>query len=441
MQITELKNEGLDFEVKVIIPADKIINEIQKELTNLTKKVKVDGFRFGKVPLSIINKKYGASVKSDVVQHQVRHSIEQVIKDNNLNIATDPKIEGFKSEDGKDLEFTLKFELMPKISIPDLKKISLEKPFLKVSDADIDSHIEKLIEFSKEYTKESKAKPARGDQVTIDAIGYVDNKAFEGGKLDNYKLVLGSKTFIDTFEDQLIGSKAGDELTVKVTFPDDYQQKDLAGKPAEFKVVVKAVHKAEMPKIDDEFAKKFNCETVEKLRDQISKNIASIFAEPIHTLMKMRLFDQLENILKFDVPESLTDREYQILKSQVEQEEGGSLPIKGKKEKDLNEYYKSLSLRRVRIGLMLAEYVKEKALRIEQNDLRDAVMAQARNFPGQEKSVVEFYQKNTNALESLKGTILEEKAVKHIFDNEIKIIEKEYNKKALEKFLEAQSQE
>ena len=440
MQITELKNEGLDFEVRVVIPADKIFDEIQKELTHLTKKVRIDGFRFGKVPLSIVNKKYGASVKSDVLQHQVKHSIEKVIKDNNLNIATDPKIENFKSEDEKDLEFTLKFELMPKITMPDFKQISLEKPFLKVSDADINDHIERLVEFSKEYTKESKAKAAKGDQVTIDAIGYVDNKAFEGGKLDNYKLVLGSKTFIDTFEDQLIGSKVNDELTVKVTFPDNYQQKDLASKPAEFKVVVKAVHKAEVPKIDDELAKKFNCENVEKLRAQIAKNIESTFDESINTLMKMRLFDQLESTLKFDVPESLVEREYQILKTQIAREEGESLPVKGKKEKDLEEYYKKLSLRRVRIGLMLAEYVKEKALRIEQNDLKDAVMAQARSFPGQEKSVIEFYQKNSNALESLKGSILEEKAVKHIFDNQVNISKKQYNKKDLEEFLESQNQ-
>ncbi|WP_417904985.1 trigger factor [Candidatus Tisiphia endosymbiont of Micropterix aruncella] len=435
MQVTELKNEGLDFEVKVVLPSSKIANEVQKELASLAKKVKLDGFRVGKVPISIVNKKYKQSVRSDVVNHEINHAVQHVIKDHKLKTVGDPQLENLRNEENEDIEFTLKFELLPDIELPNFKKMKITHPKLVIKEDDVNKQIDKLASISKIYNKESKGKVKKGQEVTIDAIGYVNNEAFEGGKVTDYKLVIGSGAFIEGFEDQLIGTKTGDEVEVNVKFPEDYHMEQVAGQPAKFIVQVKAVHSADEVVVDDEFAKKFNCETLEELRDNISKSIENEYSESIRTLMKMSLFDQLEKLLTFNVPKSLIDQEISILKSQTERNSDSDSIFKDKSEAEISEYYNKLVLRRVRIGLMLSEYMKIKNLHIEQKDLVSAIMAQARKFPGQETAIFDFYKKNPNALEHLKGPLLEEKTVQHIFDNEVILEEKNYTKEKLEEFL------
>lgn len=436
MNIAELKNDQTEYHAKVTIAEKEVSAIVDKELAIVAKTARMDGFRVGKVPAGALKKKYSASIKTDFVRKKIDEAINEIIKKNNLNISIDPTIDDLNMEDGKDLEFTLKFELLPEIKMPDFKKISIEKPVLKVADKDIDEQIDRLASFSKSYDEESKTKAKKGDQLTIDAIGYVDGKAFDGGKLDGHKLVLGSGAFIPGFEDQLIGTKAGDDVTVKVDFPKDYHAQDLAGKPSEFKVHVKAIHKEKAVKIDDEFAKKFQCDTVEKLKEQISKNIEGSYNDSIHVKMKMELFDKLNGLLKFEAPSSLLSREKDVLKNQTAQMEYEDPSIKDKSEKEKETYFDNLASRRVKIGLMLAEYVKIKELKIEENDIRSAIMAQARNYPGQERAVIEFYQKDRKAIESLKGPILEEKAVKEIFTKEVTVTEKSYTKDKLEKLLE-----
>ena len=435
MIISELKKDKTEFHAKVTISVQEISKEIDTELASVAKTAKMDGFRVGKVPLTVLRKKYVPTIRNGIARDKIDAAIKQIIKDNKLNIAFDPAIEDFKNEDKQDIEFVLKFELLPVITLPDFKKISIEKPVLDVSKKDIDEQLDRIVSFSKSYDKETKSKAKSGDQVTIDAIGYVDGEAFDGGKLNAHKLVLGSKSFIPGFEDQLIGSKAGDDISVKVDFPKDYHSKDLAGKPSEFKVKVLAVHQESAQKIDDEFAKKFKCENVEQLREQISKNISSNYDESILVLMKMKLFDKLEELLKFEIPASLLEREKEILKGQSSQL-GDDAEIKNMSDKEKVKYFDDLAARRVRIGLMLAEYVKQKDLSITEEDLRQALIEQAKNYPGQEQMVIEFYQKNKNALENLKGPILESKGVKAIFANEVVIKEKSYSTDKLEKLLE-----
>ncbi len=435
MIISELKKDKTEFHAKVTISVQEISKEIDTELASVAKTAKMDGFRVGKVPLTVLRKKYVPTIRNGIARDKIDAAIKQIIKDNKLNIAFDPAIEDFKNEDKQDIEFVLKFELLPVITLPDFKKISIEKPVLDVSKKDIDEQLDRIVSFSKSYDKETKSKAKSGDQVTIDAIGYVDGEAFDGGKLNAHKLVLGSKSFIPGFEDQLIGSKAGDDVSVKVDFPKDYHSKDLAGKPSEFKVSVLAVHQESAQKIDDEFAKKFKCENVEQLREQISKNISSNYDESILVLMKMKLFDKLEELLKFEIPASLLEREKEILKGQSSQL-GDDAEIKNMSDKEKVKYFDNLAARRVRIGLMLAEYVKQKDLSITEEDLRQALIEQAKNYPGQEQMVIEFYQKNKNALENLKGPILESKGVKAIFANEVVIKEKSYSTDKLEKLLE-----
>ncbi len=435
MIISELKKDKTEFHAKVTISIHDISQQIDTELANVAKTAKMDGFRVGKVPLTVLRKKYVPTIRNGIARDKIDAATKQIIKDNKLNIAFDPAIDDFKNEDDKDIEFVLKFELLPVITLPDFKKISIEKPVLDVSKKDIDEQLDRILSFSKSYDKETKSKAKSGDQVTIDAIGYVDGVAFDGGKLNAHKLVLGSKSFIPGFEDQLIGSKAGDDVSVKVDFPKDYHSKDLAGKPSEFKVKVLAVHQESTQKIDDEFAKKFKCENVEQLREQISKNISSNYDESILIFMKMELFDKLEELLKFEIPASLLEREKEILKDQVSKV-GDNAEVKSMSDKERAKYFDDLASRRVRIGLMLAEYVKQKGLSITEEDLRHALIEQAKNYPGQEQMVIEFYQKNKNALENLKGPILESKGVKAIFANEVVIKEKLYTADKLEKFLE-----
>ena len=433
MKIVELKKDKTEFHAKVAISAKEITGEVDKELKDIAKTAKMDGFRVGKIPAHILKKKYGSSIKADSMRKKINSSVDEIAEKNKLNVAMDPVIEGIRDEDGKDLEFTVKFDLLPEIKLPKFKKISVEKPILKITDKDVDEQIDKIANFSKTYEKESKGKATNGDQLTIDAVGYVDGKAFDGGKLDDHKLVLGSNAFIPGFEDQLIGSKNGDNVKVKVTFPEEYHSKNLAGKPSEFKVKVKAVNKPSNPKIDDEFAKKFKCDTVAKLKEQIKQNFSTSYEKSIHVMMKMNLFDKLEGMLKFDVPKSLIEKEVSILEKQSDQFVDPEISKKSDKEKA--EYFEKLASRRVRIGLVLAEYVKQKNLKITEDDVRQAIIAQARNYPGQEQQVIEFYQKDLQALEALKGPILEEKGVKEIFGNEIIINEKTYSRDKLEKLL------
>ncbi|MFV9929641.1 MAG: trigger factor [Rickettsia endosymbiont of Haemaphysalis japonica] len=434
MGITVLKNEGLDFHARISTPLSEIDGDIQKALLDLTKKVKITGFRAGKVPVSIVKKKYGTAVRNDIIERRINHSVNHVIKEHNLNIIGRPKIEELQNESDKVLEFTVKIELLPKITIPDLKKISLDRPKLEVNSKDVEEQLEKLAALTKNYTKASKAKIKDGDQVTIDAIGYIKEKAFEDGKLNDFKVIIGSNALIPGFEKQLTGSKTGSEVDVNVTFPENYHAKDLAGKDARFVVQIKAVHTAKPTVIDDKFAKKFQSNSLEELRTHFTKQIENESEEAINTIMKMNLFDKLEKLLDFDVPESLLEQEKNILKSRTDKNE------QDKSSKEITAYYNKLALRRVRIGLLLAEYAKSKNLQLEPDDFRKVIMQQARNFPGQENMIFDFYKNNPRAIEGLKGPALEDKAVQYIFNHEIKLKEKKYTKEELEKYLEAAEQ-
>lgn len=442
MGITILKNEGLDFHAKISTPSNEIDKAVQEELLDLTKKVKIDGFRAGKVPVSIVQKKYGDSVRNDIIEKKINHSVTHVIKEHNLNIVGKPEIEDLQNEPNKALEFTVKIGLLPKIDIPDFKKITLDRPKLEVSPKNVEDQLKKLAELTKSYTKESKTKIKQGDQVTIDAIGYVNDEAFEGGKLTDFKVVIGSNALIPGFEEQLKGAKTGDEVEVNVTFPEEYHAKNLAGKDSRFVVQVKAVHTAEPIAIDDEFAKRFQSNSLEELRNHFTKQIENESEEAISTIMKMNLFDKLEKLLDFDVPKSLLEQEQNILKSETDKNknESDESLFKDKSPKEIEKYYEKLALRRVRIGLMLAEYAKAKDLQLKPDDLRKIIMQQARSFPGQENMVFDFYKNNPNAVEQLKGPALEDKAVQHIFDHEVKLKEKKYSREELEKFLEAEEQ-
>ena len=437
MKITKIKDENLEKHFRITVPAKDVEVAVNDELSKLALNVKMPGFRPGKVPLTIVQKKYGDSVWGDVINNQVKAGVQHVLKDAKFRATGQPSVEEIKADQGKDIEFTLKFDVFPEVKMPDFKKIKIEKPVVEVKDSDVNESVKKMAQDFVVYEKESKTKIVKGDQVTLDCVGYTDGKPFDGGKLQGHKLVIGSGAFIPGFEDQLIGSKAGDEVSVNVTFPEQYHAKDLAGKPSEFKVVIKSVHKSEESKLDDDFAKKLGAKDLADLKDKVEKNITSTYNDELFTIVKMRLFDKLESSLDFEVPTSMLNRELEVIKSQASRV--AALDSKKKKdEKSLEESYSRIALRRVRIGLMLAAYAEENKITLQADDLREAILKQARALPGQENLVIDYFKKNLKAIESLRGPALEEKAVKAIME-QISATEKSYSVEEVQKLIEKES--
>lgn len=441
MNITTLKDEDLEKHFKIVVSATELEKTINSELEKLAPTVKIAGFRPGKVPLTIVKKKYGEALRSDAINTEIRLSVEKVLKDKKLKTINTPSIDDLKAEEGKDLEFTLKMELFPAIPAVDFSKIKLEKPVAKPDAKDIENRIKEIAKSNISYDKESKSKAENGDQVTLDCVGYVNGKAFDGGALNGHKLVLGSGAFIPGYEEQLVGSKAGDDVSVNVTFPKEYHMDELAGKDAEFKVKIQAVHKPSEAKIDDDLAKKFGMKDLEELKSKITDGMKNSFADDVTTVLKMKLFDELEKALQFEVPKSMLDREYNLIKSQADQSNASDEKDSKKKSEDkkLDEALHRIALRRVRIGLMLANYAEENKISLTSDDIKNAILKQASMFPGQEQLIIDYYVKNQQALESLKGPILEGKAVQDILDNKISSKEKEYSISDLEKMLKEEN--
>lgn len=436
MKINEIKNNSTDLHIRVTIPFQEISYEINQELDKLAKNAKVDGFRVGKVPIILLQKKYGNSLHEEAVRNKIIKAISDIKKDRSLKVFIEPKIEDIKNEENKDLEFTIKYQLLPNINMLDLKKVSIDKPVLNLEDKDVDAELELLVNSSKKYDRICESEAKNGDQVTIDAIGYVEGKAFDGGKLSSHQLVLGSNTFIPGFEEQLIGTKSGDEISVKVSFPNSYHEETLAGKPSEFKVKVLKVHNETPLVLDNDFAKKFGFENLQELKDHVRKTICDNYEDSVTSMMTVKLFNKLEDVLEFDIPPSLIEREIRVLKKEVLEKNIEKLKTKTEEDKEL--YFIKLATRRVRLGLMISEYITLHKLEVNNADIQKAVMSQAKKSPGKESDVINFYSKNSHALNSLKDSILESKAIRRIFENEVKLVEKSYNKTGIDLLLKTE---
>ena len=437
MQVKELKNEGLELEYLVTIPFAKLEEAASAKLMKVAKTVKIDGFRPGKVPMKIVEQRYKSAVLREALEDKVESEVSSLIREKNLKLASQARVDDLKFEDGKDVEFKVILEKMPEIKEFDFSKIKIEKPVVKISDKEVLEKIEKLAESRTNFKIAAKTTKAKeGDKVMIDFEGFLNGEVFEGGKGENFGLVLGSKTFIPGFEDQLIGSKAGDDVTVKVKFPEEYGAKDLAGKGTEFKVKVHEVHKPEPVEINDELAVQFGAKDLEDLKSNMKSSIEKSFEGASIEHQKMKLFDALENSLDFDAPASLVKREEELMLEQLQQYKDSDPELKKMNDKELAEYAAKVSLRRVKIGLMLADYADKNDIRPDSNDFRAAIMAQARSFPGREMEVFEFYQKNPRAAQSLSGPIIEDKSVRHILENKVKLNEKEYTVDKFNKLME-----
>jgi trigger factor len=439
MQVQETLSEGLKREYRITVPAKDLDSRINSRLEEIKGKVKINGFRPGKVPAAHLKRVYGRSVFGEVLQELMTEANKKIVDDNNVKLAMQPKVSLPEEEseveqvvEGKaDLEYTVEVEVLPEIKVGDLKTIAIEKPVADILDADIQETLDRLATQNATYDAKDGA-AALKDKVTIDFVGSVDGVEFEGGKGDDHPLILGSGQFIPGFEEQLTGVKAGDKKTVKVTFPADYRATELAGKEASFAVTVKSIEGAKDAEINDELAKKLGMDSVDKLKEAVREQIDKGYIQASRQRLKRSLLDALDATHKFDLPPTLVEQEFNGIWSRVEKEieTGGDAVREGKSDDQLKAEYRTISERRVRLGLLLAEIGEKNNIQVTNDEVTKAVVDRARQFPGQEQMVWEFYQKNPNALAELRAPIFEEKVVDYIVEL-AKVTEKKVSKEEL----------
>ena len=420
MQVIKNNSEGLKQHFTVTIPAGQIASEMDTRLAEVGRTVRIPGFRPGKVPMTLLRKKYGPSVMGEVVENAVNSGAQKAIADNDLRPALRPEIAITSYQEGGDLQFTVQVEVLPEVEVQDLSGLKLERPVAEVTDEVVDEALERIA--SRRETTETAAKSHKaksGDVVTIDFAGSVDGVPFDGGKAEGYDLKLGSNSFIPGFEDQLIGVKAGDKTDVKVTFPAEYGAEHLAGKDAVFAINVHEVKTVKPAKVDDELAKQLGLDDLAALRASVKEEIDRDYATMSRAHLKRHLLDALAEGHSFAVPQGMVGLEFDAIWKQVEEDrsQGRVDPSdEGKSDDELKGEYRAIAERRVRLGLLLSEVGRKNNVQISQEDLNRAVITEARNYPGQEHLVIQYYQKNPEAKEALRAPIFEEKVVDFIIE-------------------------
>jgi len=418
MQVKEIKSEGLSREMEITVPANDIKELVNARLVEVGKTVKMQGFRPGKVPMDILEKKYGRAVMGEVLETAVNDSTAKVIKDKKLRPAMQPKIEVKEFDEGKDLTYSMKIDILPDFEIMDIEGVKIEKPVAKIEDKDIDEALTRITAHHKGSKKiESDRKTKSGDIVMIDFDGRTkdDDVHHEGMKAEGHKLELGSNQFIPGFEDQLVGQKAGDKIEVTVSFPEEYGATELAGRDAVFDVTIHEIHEATEAEVNDDFAKELGFDDEKGLRDAVKHQLESDYANQTRLKMKRQLLDILDDKHEFEVPPGMVEQEEEGITQQIEQER----KMNPDAEEITDEEREELGIiaeRRVRLGLVIAEIGQQNEITVNDQELQRAVISEAQKYPGQEKEVFDFYQKNQNALEGLRAPLFEDKVVDLIFD-------------------------
>ncbi len=442
MQTTQTMAEGLKREFKVVLPAADLAAKLETELSTLKDRVKINGFRPGKVPVGHLKRLYGRAVMADVVQNAVNDANRKIIEDNKLKLALEPQVVLPENKDEveavmeakADLQYTVALEVLPQVEIKDHGDIAIVKPVAKVDEKDVDEAVERMAKQNRSFeAKKAGAKAADEDRVTVDFVGRIDGEEFAGGSAQDIKVELGSGSFIPGFEEQLVGVKAGDTKTIKVTFPVNYGAAHLAGKDAEFDVTVKEIEAPQAVAIDDELAKAFGMADLSALKDAIRQQIAAEYEQHSRRRVKKALLDALDGKYDFDLPPTLVEQEFGGIWAALENDmktRGVSFEDEGKSEAETREEYLGIAKRRVRLGLVMAEIGEKAGVQITDEEVTKGVVDRARQFPGQEKAVWEYYQKNPQALAEIRAPIFEEKVVDHLL-TQVKLTEEQVSKEAL----------
>ena len=442
MQVTNTLSEGLKREFSIILPAQELEARLSSELVAMKDKVRINGFRPGKVPVPHLRRVYGRSVMADVVQKMVNETNQKIITDNNLKLALDPKIAFPESEaeveaalSGKSgLEYTVSLEILPNFTVKEFSGMKVTRLVASVDDASVDETLERLASQNKTFSaRKEGSKAKKGDRVTIDFVGMIDDVPFEGGAGTDVPVEIGSNSFIPGFEDQLVGVVQAETLIVKATFPENYSAAQLAGKEAAFNVTVKGVEAPSETKINDEFATSLGMESLDKLKEAIRSNISREYEAVARRKTKRELLDQLDTAYDFDLPPSLVEQEFNNIWQQVEadmQRAGKSFADEGVTEEGVRDDYLGIAKRRVRLGLLLAEIGEKADVQISDEELSQGLMERARQFPGQEKMVWDFYRNNPQALAEIRAPLFEDKVVDHILASAV-VIDKTVSKEEL----------
>jgi trigger factor len=448
MQVTETARDGLKRTLEVVVGQAELGERFSVRLDELKDRVQLKGFRKGKVPMPHLKKLYGKAVMQEVMEQAVSDTSVKAIKDRNERPAQQPQIElvGIEEEGAldrlfngeADLSYKMSFEVLPPIPLTDLSALKLEQLVVDVEDEDINSALASLAERNTTYEPEEGRAAGDGDLVTMDFVGRVDGEAFEGGSAEGQSLVLGNKQFIPGFEEGLAGMKAGDNRVITATFPETYPVPTLAGKAADFDVTVKAVARPVKPEIDDAFAAGLGAENLEKLKELVKAQLEREYAQTARMKLKREILDALDKEHTFELPASLVDFEFGNMWQQLEKELKSSnktFADEGKTEEEVRTEYRSIAERRVRLGLVIGEIGEKNKLQISQDEMRQALVEQARRFPGQEKMVYEYYEKTPGALAELRAPIFEDKVIDFIIA-EAKPVEQKVTKDELIKRVE-----
>ena len=428
MQVTETLSEGLKREFKVVVPAAELDAKVNVRLDELKDRVRINGFRPGKVPVAHLKRMYGRSTMAEVIDATVRDTNNQIVSERGYKLAADPKVTLPTEQDAveklisgqSDLDYTMAVEIVPPIELTDFKTIKLTKLTSEVTDAEVAEAIARISEQNKPYSaKPEGEKAAKDDRIVISFAGTIDGKPFEGGSGDDSVVMIGSNTFIPGFEDQLIGIAAGETRTLKVTFPAHYPKAELAGKNAEFVVTAKSIESPGTVTVDDDFAKSLGLESLAKLREAVKDRIGREHVAMSRQKLKRMLLDELDVRHKFEPPPSLVEEEFdRVWKSVLAEMENEkkSFADEDTTEGKAKAEYRAIAERRVRLGLVLAEIGEKNTITVTEDEMSRAIMERARQFAGQEQRVWDYYRQNPQAVAALRAPIYEEKVVDFLLE-------------------------
>lgn len=439
MQVTETLNEGLKRGYTITVSAAELDNKVNEKLVEAQPEVEMKGFRKGKVPMALLKKQFGQRLMGEAMQETIDGAMGKHFEDSGDRPAMQPEVKMTNEDwkEGDDVVVDMSYEALPEIPELDLKSVSLEKMVVKADDAGIEEALGNLAETAQDFKARRKGSKAKdGDQVVMDFVGKIDGEAFEGGAGEDYPLVLGSNSFIPGFEEQLVGVKAEEEKDVTVNFPDEYQAEHLAGKEAVFSCSIKEVKEPVAAEINDEMAQKFGAEDLAGLKTQIGERLEAEYAGAARAVMKRGLLDKLDDLVSFDLPPSLLEAEAGQIAHQLWHEEHPEVEGHDHPEIETTDEHTTLAARRVRLGLLLAELGQKAEVEVTDAEMTQAIMNQARQYPGQERQFFEFVQQNAQMQQQMRAPIFEDKVIDYVFELAT-VSDKEVSKEDLQKAVEA----
>jgi trigger factor len=443
MDVTETLNEGLKRGYKITVTAAELDAKVNEKLLEAQPEIEMKGFRKGKVPMALLKKQFGPRVLGEAMQESIDGAMNQHLEASGDRPAAQPemKMADENWKEGDDVIVDVSYERLPDVPEADFSKIKLEKMVVKADEESVKEALENLANSAQNFKDRRKGSKAKdGDQVVIDFVGKIDGEAFDGGTAEDYPLVLGSNSFIPGFEDGLVGVKAEEEKDVEVTFPENYGAENLAGKAAVFSVTVKAVKEPVAAEIDDELAKKYGADDLDALKAQITERLEAEYSQASRAVTKRALLDALDKAVDFDLPPSMVEAEASQIAHQLWHEENPEVQGHDHGEIETTDEHKKLAARRVKLGLLLAEVGQKAEIQVTDAELTQAVMNQARQYPGQEQQFFQFVQQNAQFRQQIQAPIFEDKVVDHIIE-QAKVTEKDASKDDLQKAVEKLEEE